>query len=253
MVVREIYKLIKTSERKWAMGLKHSFARRLVGTLVVTMILTILFYTGSAYYVIQTQITQQMENDGRLLTNAMKREIEKYDITSLAEIQAIFSEMKAISDGDIAYISLSDNDGELLVTDEEVYGETDTETSASNQVTSEEADQAEDVIVEHGDVGPVFNISEPLSNGTGTLNVGLSMIGVNSQIKTAVEMLIFVGVVLAIIVLISSIFISKVMVRTLKKTMNSLGELSHGNLMIEFDAKTKDEFGHLDMALNQFT
>ena len=236
------------------MGLKHSFARRLVGTLVITMILTILTYTGSAYYVIQTRITQQMENDGRLLTNAMKREIEKYDITSLTEIQQIFNEMKGISDGDIAYISLSDMNGTLLVTDEEVFGSTDATSSASSQADTSSTSSDSDVIVEHGDSGEqVFNISEPLSGNKGVLNVGLSMVGVNTQIKSAVEMLIIIGLILAIIVLISSIIISKILVKTLKKTMTNLGELSQGDLTVSFDAKTKDEFGKLDLALNQFT
>ena len=83
------------------MGLRGSFTKRMAGFLVVTMVMTVGVYSAMAYIVIKKNITEQMQNDGKLLISAMKREIENYDVSSLEEIKMIFSDTKEKSDGEL--------------------------------------------------------------------------------------------------------------------------------------------------------
>lgn len=237
------------------MGLKGSFTKRMAVFLVVMMILTVGVYSAMAYIVIKKNITEQMQNDGKLLISAMKREIENYDVSSFEEIKLIFSDTKEKSDGGIAYVSLSDMTGQLLVTDDAVYGTTDAVSSASNQETEDLATQSADadLVIDTGDGAAIYNISEPLSDNAGILNVGLSMAGVNKQIITAVEMLLMIGIIITVIVIVVSVFITRFLVKSLKATMLGLNTLSTGDLTAAFEGKSKDEFGHLDTTLNAFS
>jgi len=223
--------------------------------LIVMMILTVGVYSAMAYIVIKKNITEQMQNDGKLLISAMKREIENYDVSSLEEIKLIFSDTKEKSDGGIAYVSLSDMTGQLLVTDDAVYGTMDAVSSASNQETEDLAVQPADadLVIDTGDGTAIYNISEPLSDNAGILNVGLSMAGVNKQIITAVEMLLMIGIIITVIVIVVSVFITRFLVKSLKATMLGLNTLSTGDLTAAFEGKSKDEFGHLDTTLNAFS
>jgi methyl-accepting chemotaxis protein len=236
------------------MGLRGSFTKRMAGFLVVTMVMTVGVYSAMAYIVIKKNITEQMQNDGKLLISAMKREIENYDVSSLEEIKMIFSDTKEKSDGGIAYVSLSDMTGQLIVTDEAIYGSTDAVSSASNQETEEVAQPADaDLVIDTADGASVYNISEPLSNDAGILNVGLSMEGVNKQIIIAVEMLLLIGVAITLVVIFVSVLITRFLVKSLKATMLGLNTLSTGDLTATFEASSKDEFGHLDTTLNAFS
>jgi len=236
------------------MGLRGSFTKRMAGFLVVTMVMTVGVYSAMAYIVIKKNITEQMQNDGKLLISAMKREIENYDVSSLEEIKMIFSDTKEKSDGGIAYVSLSDMTGQLIVTDEAIYGSTDAVSSASNQETEEVAQPADaDLVIDTADGASVYNISEPLSNDAGILNVGLSMEGVNKQIIIAVEMLLLIGVAITLVVIFVSVLITRFLVKSLKATMLGLNTLSTGDLTAAFEARSKDEFGHLDKTLNAFS
>jgi|GEM_PF-1266014 len=237
------------------MRLKGSFTKRMAGFMVVMMVLTVGLYSAMAYIVIKKNITEQMQNDGKLLTSVIKREIENYDVSSLEEIKVIFSDTKAKSDNGIAYVSLSDLSGKLLVTDEAVYEETDAVSSVSNQETeaveSQPADA--DLVIDSSDGAAIYNISEPLSDDEAILNVGLSMAGVNKQIITAVETLMIIGLAITAIVIIVSVVITRFLVKSLKATMQGLNTLTEGDLTTAFEGKSKDEFGHLDATLNAFS
>jgi len=75
----------------------------------------------------------------------------------------------------------------------------------------------------------------------------------NQQISDAIKTIVVVGIAIIVGVVGIGAFASKLLVRNLKKTMKGLDVLSKGDLTVEFQTKTQDEFGKLDQALNYFT
>jgi methyl-accepting chemotaxis protein len=233
------------------MNFKRSFAGKIILLLVSIMLATMIIFTTVTYFVINESITSQMENDGTILINSIKREIESYDITSYEEIKSIFSETKAKSQGGIAYISLSNPQGVILLTDMMIMSDADAVSGATEEVDAGVAEADADLVVTSGGA-EVYNISEMLTSGKGILNVGLSLDSMNAQIARAVTIILIVGIAITIVVIIIGGLISKRLLRHLKKTMKGLDVLSTGDLTFGFQTKSKDEFGKLDHSLNHF-
>lgn len=228
--------------------MNKSLGSKILIFLTSTVLLVMLFFSILTYFVIKGGIYSQMENDGHVLISSMRREIENYDISSLSEIQSIFSEVREHSNESIAYISLSDNNGRIIVTDEGI--EEDDTSGASVQSNDSNAD--EDLVVSVEGFEEVYNISEPLSSGEGYLNVGLSLESMNKQISMAIKQILYVGLGIIIVTILAGFIISRFLVKGLKNTTSGLGELTQGNLMVEFNSQGKDEFSRLNSTLNQF-
>lgn len=239
---------------------KGSFAKKIILWMIGVSLVTVIFFMIITNMVIKEGMAEQMKSDGAVLIGAIKREIENYDINSFEEINKIFAATQASSSEGIVYISLSNMDGMLLVTDKEIYGieavsgaSEDSEAEIVEEVAGEDKAAMINGMIDYGDGISVYNISEELSNGTGILNVGLSLESMEVQIDKAFRTIIIFSVLSIIIVGILGFFISKVLVKSLKRTMENLGLMAHGDLSIRFQSKTQDEFGALDKALNTFT
>jgi methyl-accepting chemotaxis protein len=191
---------------------------------------------------------KQMQNDGLTLIKTIKREIESYDISNLNEVQKIFFDVKEKSAGGIIYISMSDNNGNLLVSDESVL--TDAVSSATeSEVTSESSSSSEPLLVQVE--SDVFNISEPLTSSENVLNIGLSLDQMQSQIKKAFQLILVIGIVFIILVIVFGYLITTNLLKILKKSITELKILSTGDLTIDFDTKRRDEFGQLNASLSE--
>ncbi|WP_165442882.1 methyl-accepting chemotaxis protein [Senegalia massiliensis] len=234
------------------MNIRHTFVGKIILLLLIIIIVTMIFVGNFTYFIIKKGITEQMKNDGNVLVNSIKREIENYDISSLGEIQKIFFDTTKNSNGAINYISLSNNEGELIVTDKEIIGDKDGVSSASVKTEdNKEADQ--DIMVDVDGKDSVYNISEPLSNGNAILNVGLSLESMNNQINNAIKTIIVASIIVILCVIVIGFFASKILVKGLNNTMKGLNILSTGDLTVEFKNNGKDEFSKLDRTLNNFT
>jgi methyl-accepting chemotaxis protein len=191
---------------------------------------------------------KQMQNDGLTLIKTIKREIESYDISNLNEVQKIFYDVKEKSAGGIVYISMSDNSGNLLVSDESVL--TDAVSSATEtEVTSESSSSSEPLLVQVE--SDVFNISEPLTSSENVLNIGLSLEQMQSQIKRAFQLIVVIGIVFILLVIVLGYLITTNLLKILKKSITELKILSNGDLTIDFDTKRRDEFGQLNASLSE--
>ncbi len=191
---------------------------------------------------------KQMQNDGLTLIKTIKREIESYDISNLNEVQKIFYDVKEKSTGGIAYISMSDNNGNLLVSDESVL--IDAASSATETVTASESSSSTEALLVQVE-SDVFNISEPLSNSENILNIGLSLDQMQSQIKRAFQLILIIGIVFILLVIILGYLITTHLLKILKSSIQELKILSTGDLTIEFESGRRDEFGQLNASLSE--
>ncbi len=157
------------------------FSLKITFLLFSFSVIIILIFSVFSYIMQQKSVMSQMKNDGQTLIRTIKREIENYDINDLQEIQTIFSDVKEKSDGSIEYISFSNLNGELLVSDKSVLVDSNSSASESEaEATSSEVTN-KPVLLQVSD--NVFNISEPLSDGTYMLNIGLSLVQLNDQLR----------------------------------------------------------------------
>lgn len=231
------------------MQAKKSFSTQIIALLLFFSVSIILVFSIFSYWMISSSVRNQMQNDGLTLIKTLRREVESYDIKNLDAIQKIFYDVKDKSAGGIEYISLSDESGVLMVSDSAVYSDTDT--SASETTESVSSSDGEVLLVQVNE--NVFNISEKLSNNQNELNLGLSLVDMQLQIKKAIQTIIVIGVIFLFLVIVFGYMISKRMVRTLKTSMNTLNILATGDLNVAFNNKRSDEFGQLNLSLTELT
>lgn len=231
------------------MQAKKSFSTQIIALLLFFSVSIILVFSIFSYWMISSSVRNQMQNDGLTLIKTLRREVESYDINNLDAIQKIFYDVKDKSAGGIEYISLSDGAGILMVSDSAVYSDTDT--SATETTENVSSGDGEVLLVQVDE--NVFNISEKLSNNENELNLGLSLIEMQSQIKKAIQTIILIGVVFLFLVIVFGYIISKRMVRTLKSSMNNLNVLATGDLNVVFKNNRSDEFGQLNLSLTELT
>lgn len=244
------------------MKFRHTFVSKIVALIIGILLSMIIIFSTITFVVISHGVTEQMKNDGGVLINTIKREIENYDVSSLTEINKIFQTTRERSEGGIAYVSMSDLNGEILVTDEGIYGEDavsgasedveEGETTQKDVSTKAQVQSASEMVVNIGNE-KVYNISETLSNGEAIINVGLSMESLNHEIKSALLSIILIGIVIVVIGSVAGLIIVRLLLKNLKRTIKSLDLLALGNLSASFQIRSKDEFGKLDSALLKFT
>ncbi|MCX7920631.1 MAG: methyl-accepting chemotaxis protein [Clostridia bacterium] len=240
--------------------------------LLLTSICTILFSVVS-YYEVQKSVMSQMKNDGATLVTSIRREIKKYEIRDLNQIQDVFQEVKNESDGNIVYISLSDSNGKILISDSnkapkemgnigapegERSGESNVD-AVSAATKGENATAAVSKIKISGQVlttssgEAVYSVSAPFAYNTsltGTLNIGISLRVMHDEIRhTLIEILAIALVILLFTVLIG-LLISRSLVKPVNDIMYKLNDFSKGDFTVEFSSKAKDEIGKLANALN---
>lgn len=223
------------------------FAYKITFLLFSFSVIIILVFSFFSYIMLKNGVMAQMKNDGQTLIRTIKREIENYDVSNLQEIQNIFFDVKEKGEGSIEYISLSNPSGELIVSDKSVI--TDASTSASDSDVQTETIETSDKPVLIQVNKDVFNISETLTDGTYTLNIGLSLIQLQNQIKNALLTIAIVGTIITIIVLCLGFIITSGMLKILGKTIKQVNLFSEGDMTLTFDTKRSDEFGLLNKAL----
>lgn len=77
-------------------NMKHSFVSKIIILLISIIFITIVIFSSITYFVLRQGITQQMKNDGAVLLNTLKRELENYDVNSFNEINTISVKQKKV-------------------------------------------------------------------------------------------------------------------------------------------------------------
>lgn len=229
-----------------------TFAGKLLFFIIISVLIVTVFFSGLTYLVIRSGMETQMKNDGHVLITSLIREIENYDNLSLEDIQGVFATVKSNSQGGIVYLSISDDEGNLLVTDEDVIG-VDTVSSASMEESEGEDKPTDNVKVDVAGYEGVYNISETMERNNWILNLGLSLNSMYDEITKAMIKIAVVSLIFLCIIIGVGIAFSKFLMRGLKGTIQGLRELAEGDLTVQMDTTGKDEFGHLNRALVHFT
>lgn len=246
--------------------------KSLTAKITLTMILLVTVCTAIflpiSFIELRKSVETQMEHDGRTLTSILRREIAKYNITELAEIQVVFKGMKDESQGNLVYISLSDVNNNILVSDSSTMaaanGEVDAKSSASvdSESSASVKGDVSAAVTQNEIVGlrlktpegiNVYNISAPILSGTetiGILNIGISLTSMNEEIRNTTAVFIIGALVIEILAVVMALGISRTLTKPIKRIVNGLEPFSKGDFTVSFQNKGRDEIYRLTNSLN---
>lgn len=247
-----------------------SLRAKITLTMICMVTICTAIFTSISYYELKSSVEKQMKNGGRTLITTIRREIGKYKITNLKEIQILFQDVKKESEGNIAYISLSNNQSKILVSDSSIL-ETHKENSVNGSSTNNEVDavtsasKSEDVsevvkdnkidgeIIKTSEGLDVYNISAPLYTETGivgVLNIGISLSDMNSQIANTLIVILACALIIELLTVLLASVISGTLTKPIQKIVSQLDSFSKGDFTILFHCKSKDEIRNLTNSLN---
>jgi methyl-accepting chemotaxis protein len=215
---------------------------------------------GVSYNEIYQSVTSQMKSDGSTLIVNVKREISENQISTLEELQAIFKKIKDESNGNIVYVSLSDENANVIVSDNSELasseGDADAVSSATavgdvSEVVSSKATIGQILEIASGEkvynVSTDFSINEELS---GALNMGISLQSMYNQIKKSVIETIIISIIIMLISILVGIIMSRRIIKPIISMSNQLKTFAAGDFSVGFQYKSDDEIGEMGLSLN---
>ena len=115
-----------------------SLTRRVLAVIILLIAICCTSLIGVSYYMIYQSVTDQMKSDGTTLIHNLKREIREDRVTSLTLLQEIFQKIVGESNGNIVYVSLSDENAQVIVSNDVLAdigaaGEVDAVSSATSE------------------------------------------------------------------------------------------------------------------------
>lgn len=240
----------------------RSLTMKVLSVIVLLITICSLAFIGASYYVIYGSVTTQMRNDGSTLAANIKREIIQNNVTELSDLQNIFKQIKIESNGNISYVSLSDENANLVVSDDSAIAvdgsivSVDAVSSATSsgdvsEVVSKQETLGQIIAIGSGE--KVYNVSAGMTVGEdfkGSLNVGISLQSMYGQIRKAVMETTFISLAIMLIAILVGIFLSRLIIKPIIRMSSGIKTFSEGDFTIGFENRSKDEIGRMGDALN---
>ncbi len=218
-------------------------------------------FIGVSYYMIQNSVTSQMRNDGLTLAANIKREIKVNEIDEVKELQGLFKQIKIESDSNIVYVSLSDKNANLVVSDDSAISMNGEVVSVDSISSATSSGDVSEVVDQQSTLGlvievageKVYNVSTDIAINeelTGALNIGISLKSMHIQIKKSVWQTIGISFGIMLIAIVVGIFLSKLIIKPIVQMSSRIKTFSGGDFTIGFEVKSQDEIGKMGQALH---
>lgn len=230
------------------------FSTRLILLLIGIGVLVITILALVSANTIRQSVELQMQTDGTTLAKSLVHQIQAIDLNDGVKIHEMLKSLKEMSSGGIAYISLSNPEGLIMVSDAGYSADAVTaasDTSASDASASEAVMDSESLKVKVSE--HVFNISEKVADTGYSLNLGLSLVKMNEALQNAMLRLAVYSFLILIALVVIGFILSQWMMKPLKRALLGIQDLSAGNLRWPAAEDRVDEFGQLDKALKSLT
>ncbi|WP_059046971.1 methyl-accepting chemotaxis protein [Paenibacillus rubinfantis] len=237
----------------------RSLIGKLVGMIVLLMMVCAISFTLVSYYEVQRSMTSQMKSDGTTLVTNIKREIISNELLDRGQLQQMFQTIKEEGQGNIIYISLSDVQGNLIVSDNsQIQGDEAgaTDAIASASATSTDTDLTAVVanqettghILETAGGEKVYNISTDFSYSnelSGALNVGISLESMYEQIREALIETIIISLVILLFAVGLGLLMGRKMIRPITMMSKRIKSYGAGDFSEAFNHHSQDEIGKM--------
>ncbi len=239
----------------------QSLTKRMLAVIIILIALCCASLIGVSYYVIQMSVTNQMKSDGSTLIQNIKREIKEEQVNNLSTLQEIFKKIKEESNGNIVYVSLSDENAQVIVSDEILADQGANGADAVSSATSE--GDVTEVLEQQTTMGQIittatgekvynvsteFILSEQIS---GALNLGISLNSMYEQIRQSLFTTIMLSVVIMLIAIVAGVIMARRIIRPIILMSGSLKNFAKGDFTVGFTSNRKDEIGEMGNALSQ--
>lgn len=242
----------------------RSLTGRILAIIISLITVCAVSFTVVSYYEIQRSVTGQMKSDGTTLVTNIKRDIIKDQISKPADLQKIFQTIKQESEGNISYISLSDVNSQVIVSDNSVAQQngngssTDATASASTSKGGDVSDvvqkqQTKGSILKTSTGEKVYNISTDFTYNkelTGALNVGISLKSMYSEIRQSLIQTIVISLIIMAFAVGIGIFMAGRMTKPLSHMSERIKAFAKGDFTAEFIHHRKDEIGAMSSDLS---
>lgn len=243
--------------------MKLNFTGKILAMVIVLVTVCSISFSALAYYMMQYSVINQMKMDGTTLILNIKGSMMNDDLNSPKDLQQYFSLIKEESQGNLVYISMSDENANILVSDsseikeEAAGGEVDAVTSATtsdegNLLKEVEAQETVGQMLTTPEGEKVYNISTGFQKSdslSGVLNIGISLENMYAQIRKTMMEIAGISVGLLLLFILVSSLLARRMVQPIRKMSEKLKLFAEGDFTIGFEHKSKDEIGQMNQQL----
>lgn len=251
----------------------NSLTKKILAVILSLVTILNLLFLIISYFLVRDSVTTQMKRDGTTHVLYLKNEISKKNITSMDDLHNIFQDIKQNSDDNIAYISLSDENARILVSDTMVANQKGDDLDSVSSATSEGSEIVDGVssaslqgdvsevldrkttmgdIITFSNGEKVYNISTHFSYNDeigGALNLGISLENMYSMItKTLFETSVIAAIIMALSIFVG-IYLARRITKPMKEMSEKLGVFAQGDFTVNFQYKSNDEIGRMSKAL----
>jgi methyl-accepting chemotaxis protein len=239
----------------------NSLQRKIVSVIIGLILLCTITFASVSYYEIQLSVTNQMKNDGTTLIQNIKSQIIGMQVSDIQGLQEIFKQIKEESGGNLTYISLSDENSKVIVSDSSEVNQNEDSSNTDGQSAATEKSDVSDVVTKQITKGEilktstgekVYNISTDFTYSadiTGALNLGISLKDMNKQLAQSLMKTIMNSLIIILISIIAGIILARRIIKPIVKMSDSLKIFAGGDFTTEFTHKSKDEIGGMSNAL----
>lgn len=237
-----------------------SLTRKVVAFIILIIVICAAAFTSVSIYEIYRSVTSQMKFDGTTLIHNIKREITNNNVTELKELQQIFKDIMEDSDGNIVYISFSDSNSNIVLSDSSDLSQSgvDAASSASvhgdvSEVVNSQETKGEILEMPTGEMAYNVSTSFTFDNQEGALNMGISLGSMYDNIRhSLIETIAISLFVLLIAVVVGFIFTHR-MIKPLSMMSKNITSFADGDFTVAFKHKSSDEIGEMSSALNNMS
>lgn len=239
--------------------MRFTLKRKIRLIIILVVLACSLAYITLGFFVIQKAVSVQMKNDGQTLVTTIKRELIQNNVTQLKDMQQIFTEIKQMSNGNISYISLSDADSKVFLTDEEIMEHTGEQVDAVSSATL--GGEVSELVQTEGSSGDfltmsdgtkVYNISTSYQYNQEAcfLNIGISLVTMNQEIRYAILEMSIIGLVIMLVAILLAIIPTAQIIKPILAMSEDLRLYAEGDFRKNTVVKNKDEIEDMSHALN---
>ncbi len=239
--------------------MSHSLTKRFLLIFIILIVICAAAFTWASYRKMESSVISQMENDGTTLVLFLKGQIVKNHLTSLEELQAIFAEIKTDGGDSIKYISLSDENSNIIASDSFAASSDSTGTDAVSSATSQgSVNEVVTEMVTKGDIietesGKVYNVSTSFTYSeelSGSLNLGLSLDSMYDEIEQSMKETVLIAFLIMIVTILAGTILTGNIIRPIKQMSGTMKSFAEGDFTVSFEHKSKDEIGQMSAVLN---
>lgn len=234
-----------------------SLTGKILLIIVVLISACTISFTAISSFEIQQSVTRQMKDDGSTLVANIKRAVIQDEILNPEDLQNIFQSIKEDSGGNIVYVSLSDSNSNLIVSDNSQLDQGQSEsTGDATSAASTTAHSSVAKVVENKEaIGTilqmpsgekVYNISTDFAYNqelSGVLNVGISLENMYDQIRQSFVWTLTISLIIMIVAVLIGIIAAKKIIHPLTRMSQQFKKYAEGDFTCELQFKQKDEIG----------